>query len=371
MQNYYKLLYLIFLFSLSKTILSEETESSESLPKMNTNKNLTKIFVTILSVVVGIVLVCYIISKILDNCCDTNNVIQIMKEEYEKNNLMNNNQALLDARKYDLKKVFKFLFDKVFISSKYDAKQNIYKNNCTICLNTFRKNDKIYTTQCDHMYHQSCMAKYMNLIRIDIQAKNDLRDINNYFRCPNCKQYLFYNKKVDQQHKMQEKKLIDQNNAIILINKKIDEKVIKSNNAIITNNINIITNNININDTPVSSTRKDLKNSFASEESSLALSRKSLNNSSPWKRRYKNKKFIKNTNPINSTINNENSSKNFKRNMEKSSQQKCLKFKEPQSKKQCINIIRNVPTFKELNNIEILNENNVDFTPKTEREDDK
>ena len=366
----HKLLYLILLFSLLKADLGENEQKESSSSAKKSGLNLSEIFIVILSVVVGIVLFCYITSKILDHCCETGSVIQILKEEYEKNNLINNNDILLEAKKMNLNKIFSFLLEKVFVSSKYDESKNIYENNCTICLNVFKPDDKTYITQCDHMFHQNCMKKYLNLIKIDIQNKSNVIEMNNYFKCPNCKQYLFYNKKVDLQHKMQEKNLIDQNNAVIMVNKKddTDSENYERKRASFGDNIS------NMNDTPISTARKDLKNSFTSEESSIALSKRSQNSNNSWARRYKNKKFIsKNKFINNNTNNNENSSKNFAPNSESDSncQQKSLKLKEYPLQKQSLNIYRNVPTVKETKNIEIFDKRIGVCNFKNEKEDDK
>lgn len=346
MINYQKLLFLILIFSLLKAVFGEK-ESSESSSSNNSGLSLASIFTIIIAVVMAIILFCYIASKIFERFCENNSIIQILKEEFEKNNLINNNAVLLEARKLNLNKIFNFLLENVFISSKYDESKNKYENNCTICLNNFKLEDKIYITQCEHIYHQNCMIKYLNLIRIDLSTKNIVGEMNNYFKCPNCKQYLFFNKKVDMQHKMQEKKLIDLNNVVLLVNTKNKKDSIdyEKNKMIITNSIN---------DTPVSSARKNLKIGFINEESSLALAKKSSNNTNSLSKKYKNQKFISNNNIFfnNKTINNINDPTNFTSNKEKESncQQKCLELKEHNSRKQSLNIIRKGPTSRALMN---------------------
>ena len=48
-------------------------------------------------------------------------------------------------------------------------------NECTICIEKYKKNDKIITLDCDHNFHENCIKEWLN-------NKNS---------CPNCRENIY------------------------------------------------------------------------------------------------------------------------------------------------------------------------------------
>ena len=88
-------------------------------------------------------------------------------------------------KKYGNPLVVKILLKKYIEEMEYN--KNIFENygdNCTICVNNFVKDEIIYKTSCEHIFHKNCFNKFLKNI------KN-----NDKLVCPNCNQNLLINKK--------------------------------------------------------------------------------------------------------------------------------------------------------------------------------
>jgi len=59
--------------------------------------------------------------------------------------------------------------------SKYNSEES---DTCSICLEDFKKGDKIRTTKCNHIYHEICLDGWIRDERADL-------------KCPNCNGLLF------------------------------------------------------------------------------------------------------------------------------------------------------------------------------------
>lgn len=53
--------------------------------------------------------------------------------------------------------------------------ENINQKTCSICLEEYKKNDKVFFTKCNHLFHSECIRSWLN--------------INNR-TCPLCRQFL-------------------------------------------------------------------------------------------------------------------------------------------------------------------------------------
>ena len=221
---------------------SEDSKSSSS----SSNSKLTKIeiFIYILCVVIFLVLLFICLSKILIIVCQRYSAFEKLMQSYVKDELAKNNNLLNQIRfVYGLKYIFLFLYDKIFKSTTYRADKIKYLGNCTICLNDFNEKDKIYITSCEHIYHKKCMENYLELIKKEIEKnEGEIENFSSYFHCPNCKGFLFANKKIkfisiDIQKNCNENKNIVNNNIVNNININVNNFVNNENKDVDSNNI--------------------------------------------------------------------------------------------------------------------------------------
>lgn len=246
----------------------------------NKNKRL-KSFLLHMGLIVSFIILLFIIIKIIINCCKKRYAFKKLYEDFKNNKLIK--EEIIDQVKYiyGFEYIISFLKNKVLIPCKYKDKISELKNcgNCSICQNGFELSDKIFITPCNHVYHNNCMTDYLNLIIKEIEPEEkEIEDFHNYFKCPNCKEYLFANK-----YFLENKK--EEN--------RIDEKVNQ-------NNLEIL-KHVEVKVMPHKS-RKNITNIISTEGSSLRnLSSLTKNNFNK-----KNKKKKKPTNINNENQNNEN-----------------------------------------------------------------
>ncbi len=111
-------------------------------------------------------------------------IVQKCNKRNERNDISSNrtnsnqqNEILLNKQK--LIKLFSTKLKPIY----YNQKMNIFNDNCTICLNNFFRGQKIIRLNCEHIFHEKCLKKYL---------KNNLKNP----KCPNCnKSILNYSKK--------------------------------------------------------------------------------------------------------------------------------------------------------------------------------
>ena len=88
-------------------------------------------------------------------------------------------------KKYGNKVLIKCLLKKQIQQIDYNKTiEDTYGDKCTICLDGFNFEEKIYKTPCEHIFHINCFDKYLK----GIDKKDKLI-------CPNCNQNLLINKK--------------------------------------------------------------------------------------------------------------------------------------------------------------------------------
>ena len=170
----------------------------------NDNSKRIKSFFIDLSLIIILVISLTTIIKLIIKYCKKKYAFKKLYEDYIKNKLMN--EEIIDQVKcvYGFNFIISFLKEKIFISSKYNEKNNELKNCeiCSICQNNFNLNDKIYITSCNHVYHKICMVDYLQLIIDDNDlTKNEKEKFHIFFQCPNCKEFLFTNRALIHENK--------------------------------------------------------------------------------------------------------------------------------------------------------------------------
>ena len=250
----------------------EKNETNYNDDKSNKSKNLKEFIIQICLIVLSIIML-FIITQLFISICKKRYAYQRLFEGFIGNKLIKEDIINQVKYIYGLKYIFLFLKEKIFLSCKYNQKIDRLKDcgNCSICLNSFNLNDLIFITLCNHVYHNKCMSEYLKLIIKGINpGERDFENFHNYFRCPNCKEYLFINKNFIQQNK----------NNIRIYNEKINNDL-NSNN--IENNL-VLKNPHNI--------EGHRKTNNISYESSSTRRLSSMRNESIGKRIKRKKKTI-------------------------------------------------------------------------------
>ena len=227
-----------FQASINRKILKTEGNNTSTDDSSSSSKKLTNLSycLCIIGVVSFIFLLIFFLAKISSCCCVKNIVYSKLFKEYEKDGIINNRLLSGIKEVYGTKYIFSFLYDKIFISTKFQKEKIKYLDTCTICMDDFNDKDKIYVTSCEHIYHRKCIENYLNLIKQHLMDKNiNEGDLNNYLRCPNCKSYLLSNNKI----------LKENNNK----NNKENNNISNSGNN--NNNINANNNDLNNKDNDI------------------------------------------------------------------------------------------------------------------------
>ena len=277
-----------------------KNESGNTNNDNNTNnhksKNIKSFILYICFIVIFILLV-YIIVKICVKCFKKKYAYKKLLEDFINNKLIK--EDLIDQVKYvyGFNYVISFLKEIIFISCKYKQKYNELKNcgNCSICLNGFELNDKIFITACNHVYHNKCMVDYLDLITKEIDPnEKEIQNFHNYFKCPNCKEFLYINRNYVEKKDISEINCENQNNV------KNVEIIISSHKT------RQNPKNINIINTESSSVR-NLKKFYKNKKNKKPLFKKGINN--------KNENINNNVENKNELINSNNTS-NIQSNMQ-------------------------------------------------------
>ena len=193
----YKLFYLLLFINIYITFeQNENNKKNDDSNEKNKSKKL-KIFLLQMGSIVLFIILIYLIIKLFVRLCKKRFAFNRLLEEFSKNKLLS--ERAIDQIKYvyGFDYVISFLKEKIFISCKFNNKNNILKNcgNCSICLGPFSLDEKIFITPCNHVYHDKCMTDYLNLILKDTNFnENEIENFHNYFQCPNCKEFLFTNR---------------------------------------------------------------------------------------------------------------------------------------------------------------------------------
>lgn len=212
----YKLFHLLLLFiNIYNSFEQNEKNKKNDNNEKNKSKKL-KIFLLQMGSIVLFIILIYLIIKLCVKLCKKRIAFNKLLEDFYKNKLLS--EKAIDQIKYiyGLNYVISFLKEKIFISCKFNDKNNILKNcgNCSICLGSFTLDEKIFITSCNHVYHDKCMTDYLDLIIKDIGPnEEEIENFHNYFQCPNCKEFLFINRAFLKPSKKEEK-IIDNINEI-------------------------------------------------------------------------------------------------------------------------------------------------------------
>jgi hypothetical protein len=156
-----------------------------------------KFFLIHISTLILIIIFFFVIIKFSVQCFKKLNSYKILKNNYVKKKLMDEEVIAKVKYIYGFKYVISFLLEKLFVSCKYKEKMEEIKEcgNCSICLNGFELKDKIFITLCRHVYHEKCMLDYLKIITKELEPNDiEITDFHRYFMCPNCKEYLYINK---------------------------------------------------------------------------------------------------------------------------------------------------------------------------------
>ena len=211
----------------------------------NKSKNI-RTFILYISFIIIFIILVYILVKLFVKCFKKKFAFKKLFEGFMDDKLIK--EEIIDQVKYvyGFNYIISFLKDIIFISCKYKEKYEELKNcgNCSICLNGFDLNDKIFITACNHVYHNKCMVDYLNLITKEINpTEKEIQNFHNYFKCPNCKEYLFANRNFLEKTKIPEINIDNQNkidikNDLIVVSHKSRQNV-KNNNIISTESSSI------------------------------------------------------------------------------------------------------------------------------------
>ena len=168
-------IYLAFLESFSRLPFTITIE-----PKLDTiNFILIIIIVLIIFVCVVCIVTLYVLSKKLakKKNFQVNNQNGDITTQYVQtggSNVGLNQEEVI--RKQKLKEL-EMLLKKVIKPKKYTNEIAHYNFNCTICLEEFNDESTVGVTQCKHVFHYTCLKKWLNQNVLEL-------------RCPNCNYHL-------------------------------------------------------------------------------------------------------------------------------------------------------------------------------------
>ena len=212
--------YKIFFFALLK---DEYTKSPLSF-KITLNNSSNSKYVAIFSIVVTILLlitciICCITRfynnkarrqlRLLMNQRARENMIIIAQEN---NNMNNYNDNLENIEEINREKL-NILFSKKMAEHTYKSEYNQYGGGCSICLEEFKKKDRVSMTPCNHVFHHKCIKDWL------------YKNIKNP-KCPNCNKEVL----VEEENTIKEKTMGTQ---VIKVKKRQN-----NNNNILYNNLN-------------------------------------------------------------------------------------------------------------------------------------
>ena len=218
-----------------------ESKDNNNDKSKNKSKRL-KSFLLHISIIIICIILLYLIVRLIINCLKKKYAFKKLSEDFINNKLMK--EEIIEQVKYiyGFSYVISFLKNIIFISCRYKERINEIKNcgNCSICQSGFDLSDKIFITSCNHVYHNKCMTDYLKLIikEIDLEEK-EIEDFHNFFKCPNCKEFLFINRKFilinDKENKFDIEEREKENNLEVL--KNVEIKVIPKHSKKNINNI--------------------------------------------------------------------------------------------------------------------------------------
>ena len=204
MKNNTTIILLIFFIIIPYTLEESTTNTTNSKNANTKNKQssssekeltILQLFFIITSLFITVTLLIFGLSQLILLCCRKSHAFQKLTSYFELNYNISNELLYQIKYTYGTQYIIKFLTNKVFTSTKYTILKIKYFGDCTICMNEFKENEKVYKTSCEHIFHRKCMTDYLELIKKDIEKQNQ-HELNNLFKCPNCKQFLFFKQKI-------------------------------------------------------------------------------------------------------------------------------------------------------------------------------
>lgn len=121
-----------------------------------------------------------------------------------RNNNASNVHGIEANRRKTNRKILDKLFTTALVPVVYSEKTNVYKNDCTICLEDFNPNSKVVVLECKHIFHFECLKEWL--------IKNILHP-----KCPNCNYDVVF-RIVDEQHNHYQRPVTNINNVSNLVN---------------------------------------------------------------------------------------------------------------------------------------------------------
>lgn len=211
-----KFFFIILLF----LTITHQTEKSQNEEKDSSNKNkknsqlLKTIMYYILLVIIALLLIIFVIALIgrFLNCLrsffsqrnQSNDHIptsansRINSETTEENEITSKNKLIstlftLIQLENGEKISCDFIINNCLVGIFYNSNQDIFNQNCSICQESFKKNEYSFETGCKHIFHQNCISEY--IITELKQNWKKVLNINEFdIFCPNCKASLLVKK---------------------------------------------------------------------------------------------------------------------------------------------------------------------------------
>ena len=144
----------------------------------------TNIIIIIIFLSILLIIILYILYLKISEKCNKRERTRI---SFVRGISTNQNEILLNKQK--LIRLFSTNLKPIY----YNQKMNTFNDNCSICLNNFFRGQKIIKLNCDHIFHEKCLKKYL---------KNNLK----HPKCPNCNKSILNNRKNETKTKVNPKK---------------------------------------------------------------------------------------------------------------------------------------------------------------------
>ena len=116
----------------------------------------------------------------------------------------------------NIKYFIKFIENELMNTCEYKNREKYskYETGCSICLGEFKPQTKVIITSCEHIFHYTCMIKFLKLIEKEMLEKRNENNIPNFinlFNCPNCKFSILRKrqKKKNKKNEIKEIKIIN------------------------------------------------------------------------------------------------------------------------------------------------------------------
>ena len=222
-KNYFKYVIITFIIYIklfnyvvnkdNNTNLRSNEETNKNTPQNNNKKNLILLIIKTLGSCIAIIIIYIIANKIIKYICQKREVYTYLNKILKKKGRLDQKSIAYLIVNLNIKYFIKFIENELMNTCKYKNREKYtkYETGCSICLGEFKPQTKVIITSCEHIFHYTCMIKFLKLIEKEMFEKRNEDNIPNFlnlFNCPNCK-FNILQKRQKEKDEIKEIKIIN------------------------------------------------------------------------------------------------------------------------------------------------------------------